>query len=161
MLKLNKLADYATVLLTSMASAPAEVCNGQALSQRTHIPAPTVAKVLKALTRGGLVRSSRGLHGGYQLARPAHRITVAEIVQALEGPIAITDCAVHGTGCEIADGCRSRKAFRLIDSAIREALAAVTLADILGAEHDQPLRFHPSTRVTAPTPFPTLTRNTP
>lgn len=147
MLKLNKLADYATVVLTALAIAPGRVLNGQALSSFTHIPAPTVAKVLKALTRSGLVTSSRGLHGGYQLARAPNTITVADVVQALEGPIAITDCATHGSGCEIADGCRSRKAFRLIDSAVRQALASVTLADILRAETaetDIPLRFHPS-----------------
>jgi len=147
-LKLNKLADYATVVLTALATAPTRLLNGQALSAQTQIPAPTVAKVLKALTRGGLVTSSRGPHVGYQLAHAPEAITVSDVVQALEGPIALTDCAVHGSGCEIANGCRSRKAFRLIDSAVREALASVTLADILRAENEMPLRFHPT--LTAP-----------
>lgn len=70
MLKLNKLADYATVVLTALATAPTRVLNGQALSAQTHIPAPTVAKVLKALTRGGLVTSSRGLRRVSTRARP-------------------------------------------------------------------------------------------
>ena len=80
MLKLNKLADYATVVLTALATAPTRLLNGQALSAQTQIPAPTVAKVLKALTRGGLVTSSRGPHGGYQLAHAPEAITVSDVV---------------------------------------------------------------------------------
>jgi FeS assembly SUF system regulator len=127
MLKLNKLADYATVVLSTMAAAPAERHNAQSLSERTQVPAPTVAKLLKALTRGGLVQSSRGLHGGYRLSRAPQTISVADVVRALEGPIAFTDCATHGSGCGLAQGCRSRNSFRLIDAAIQQALEAVTL----------------------------------
>jgi FeS assembly SUF system regulator len=126
-LRLNKLADYATVVLSAMAGAPARVVNGPQLAQETHLPAPTVAKVLKRLTREGLVESTRGLHGGYRLARDPAGISIADIVRAVEGPIALTDCATHGSGCTLSRGCRPRASFRLIDSAIQRALEAVTL----------------------------------
>jgi FeS assembly SUF system regulator len=144
MLKLNKLADYATVVLSTMAAAPADRHNGQSLSERTQIPAPTVAKLLKALTRGGLVHSSRGLHGGYRLARAPSEISVADVVRALEGPIAFTDCATHGSGCGLARGCRSRSSFRLIDAAIQQALEAVTLDQMARpVATEVPVLFHP------------------
>ncbi|TXI03809.1 MAG: SUF system Fe-S cluster assembly regulator, partial [Rhizobium sp.] len=81
-MKLGKLADYATALMTAMASAPSQVHTAQGLADRTHVSAPTAAKLLKLLTKGGLVESLRGAHGGYRLSRPPERITVAEIIGA-------------------------------------------------------------------------------
>ncbi|HET7797938.1 MAG TPA: Rrf2 family transcriptional regulator, partial [Nevskia sp.] len=78
----------------------------------------------------GLVESTRGAHGGYRLARSADEITVADVVSALEGPIAITACALHGGGCTIEGSCTSRSNWRLIDDAVRDALSAVTLAQM-------------------------------
>lgn len=145
MFKLNKLADYATVLLAIMAAEPARLYNGQELSTRSHLPAPTVAKLLKQLTRGGLLESLRGAHGGYRLTRAPARISVADIIRALEGPIAVTDCSVHGHGCGISRTCGSRNTFRLIDRAIRDALEAVSLADMAThAPREAILHFHRS-----------------
>lgn len=145
MLKLNKLADYATVVLASMAADPARRFNGQQLSDMTHLPAPTVAKLLKALNRGGLLHSTRGQHGGYQLARKPAQISVADVVRALEGPIALTDCAQHGGGCDLSNTCRSRNSFRLIDDAIQQALAAVTLDQMVGPPpREIALTFYPA-----------------
>lgn len=142
MLRLNKLADYATVVLTAMAGSPTRMANGPQLAQETHLPAPTVAKVLKRLAREGLVESSRGLHGGYRLARDPADISIADIVRAVEGPIALTDCATHGGGCTLARGCRPRDSFRLIDSAIQRALEAVTLDQMaLPPAPDMPVRL--------------------
>ena len=130
MLKIAKLTDYGTLLMTTLALEPSSVLNAQELATRSHVAAPTVAKLLKLLVKGGLVESTRGAHGGYRLARDATTITVADVVTALEGPIAITACARHGGGCTIEGSCTSRSNWRLIDDAVRDALSAVTLAQM-------------------------------
>lgn len=131
MLKLSKLADYATVLMTAVAREPARTHTGHELAERTDIPLPTVAKLLKVLTRGALLESLRGAHGGYRLARAAERISVADIIGALEGPIAVTACSAHGSQpCSIETNCATRANWRLINTAIRQALEAVTLAQM-------------------------------
>ena len=130
MLKLSKLTDYATVLMTALAADPARLHSAHELADRTHVAEPTVAKLLKQLTRGGLVESLRGAQGGYRLARPAGKITMADIIAVLEGPIALTQCSVHKGGCAIEPHCGVRSNWRLINSAIRAALEAVTLAEM-------------------------------
>ncbi|WP_273452658.1 SUF system Fe-S cluster assembly regulator [Nevskia ramosa] len=130
MLKIAKLTDYGTLVMTTLALEPATCLNAQELAARSHVAAPTVAKLLKLLVKGGLVASTRGTHGGYRLARGAETITVADVVSALEGPIAITACAQHGGGCTIEGSCTSRSNWRLIDEAVRQALSAVTLAQM-------------------------------
>ncbi|HZP12614.1 MAG TPA: SUF system Fe-S cluster assembly regulator [Nevskiaceae bacterium] len=131
MLKLSKLADYATVLMTAIAAEPARVHNGQELAAKTRVPAPTVAKLLKTLARGGLLESLRGAHGGYKLAKAPEKLSVAEIIRALEGPIAVTECSHHQGGCSIESHCATRANWRLINTAIRQALEAVTLAQMV------------------------------
>lgn len=144
MLKLSKLADYATVLLTLMARDPARLHNGQDLAARSHVPAPTAAKLLKRLARAGLLESLRGAQGGYRLRRAPERITVADVVRALEGPIALTQCSGHKGHCGIESTCATRGNWRLINTAIRQALEAVTLAQmaIPTRPSEAPLRFH-------------------
>lgn len=127
MLKLGKLADYATMIMTVLAAEPARALSAHELAQRTHVAEPTVAKVLKLLSRGDVVRSERGAHGGYRLARPAARISVADIITAIEGPIALTECATHKGGCSVETSCAVRGNWRLINKAVRAALEAVTL----------------------------------
>lgn len=152
MFKLGKLTDYGTVLMTALAAEPARVQTSQELAGSTHLAAPTVAKLLKLLGKAGLVESLRGAHGGYRLARAPERITVADIVSALEGPIALTQCAVH-RGCGIENHCGVRSHWRVINDAIRSALEAVTLAQMTlpmrrGAARslrEQPIRFLPPT----------------
>lgn len=144
MLKIAKLTDYGTLVMTTLARAPATVLNAQELAARSHVSAPTVAKLLKLLVKGGLVESTRGAHGGYRLARRAEDITVAEVVSALEGPIAITACAQHGGGCTIEGSCTSRSNWRLIDDAVRQALSAVTLADMAAPRPGAASRIKPA-----------------
>lgn len=127
MLKLGKLTDYATVLMTVLAAEPARPVPTRELAERTHVSPPTVSKLLKLLAGHGLVESQRGVQGGYRLARPAARITVADIIAAFEGPIAVTQCSVHKGGCTIEPYCGVRSNWRLINGAIRTALEAVTL----------------------------------
>lgn len=155
MLKLGKLTDYATLLLSAMAAEPARLHSGQALAQRTAVSAPTVAKLLKQLQRAGLVESTRGVRGGYRLQRAPEQLTVADIIRALEGPIAVTDCAVHGH-CSLEPGCGIKGPFRLLNAAITQALEAVSLADLARSLASQPaatefpLSFHPAARQVSP-----------
>jgi FeS assembly SUF system regulator len=147
MFKLGKLTDYGTVVMTALAATPEAVRNAHDLAAETRVAAPTVSKLLKQLARSGLVESIRGAHGGYRLARPPDRITVAEVVSALEGPIALIECAVHHGGCNIESHCGVRGNWRLINTAIRQALEAVTLAQMAaplrreGLPADAPMRF--------------------
>lgn len=130
MLRLSKLTDYATVVMTRLAQAPEELHSAQAMADRTLVEVPTVSKVLKQLARAGLVVSQRGAQGGYRLARPAREITVAEIIAAMEGPLGMTECSIHEGLCSQEPVCSVRRNWRKISRAIVAALDEVTLADM-------------------------------
>src|SRR3984957_18858092 len=134
MLRISKLTDYATVILAALATEPDQVRTATALAEQTHIAAPTVSKLLKQLQRAGLVASTRGLHGGYQLSRPAAQISAAAILDALEGPLALTECSVGHGNCDIEDSCRVRRGWQRLNPAIRRSLYAVSLAQLAGLE---------------------------
>ncbi|MBX6420553.1 MAG: SUF system Fe-S cluster assembly regulator [Sinobacteraceae bacterium] len=133
MFKLGKLTDYGTVVMATLAAEPQALRNAQALAAATHLSVPTVSKLLRQLARAGLLESARGAQGGYRLARAPARITVADVVAALEGPIALTQCAIHSGDCAIEPHCAVRANWRLIDTAIRQALEAVTLEHMAAA----------------------------
>ena len=145
MLRISRLTDYATVLLAALASEPQRVQTAALLAERTHIAAPTVSKLLKQLQRAGLVTSTRGQHGGYQLARPAAQISAAAILDALEGPVALTDCAVGHGNCDIEETCRVGRVWQRLNLAIRRALYEVSLAQLAGLE-GAPTRLPPLER---------------
>ena len=135
MIRISKMTDYATVLLAALARAPAGSLQTTAeLAQRTRIAAPTVSKVLKSLQRSGLVRSVRGLRGGYALARPAHGISAAAILDALEGPVAVTDCSAGRGHCEIETTCGVGRAWQRVNVALRRSLHDVSLAQLAGLD---------------------------
>jgi len=134
MLRISKLTDYATVILAMLAGEPGRVQTATALAERTHIAAPTVSKLLKQMHRAGLVSSVRGLHGGYQLARPAAEISAAAILDALEGPLAITDCSAGHGQCGIEETCRVGRSWQRLNHAIRRSLHEVTLAQLCGLD---------------------------
>jgi len=134
MLRISRLTDYATVLLAALASEPGRVQTAASLAGQTRISAPTVSKLLKQLHRAGLVTSTRGLHGGYQLARAATQISAAAILDALEGPVALTDCAVGHGVCEIEETCRVGRTWQRLNLAIRRALYDVSLAQLAGLD---------------------------
>lgn len=138
MLKLGKLADYGTMIVTVLAGDPERLHSAQDLAAFTHVSPPTVAKLLKLLTKSGLVESLRGAKGGYKLARGADEITVADVIAAIDGPIGLTACSVHGGDCAVESTCGVRGNWRLINSAIHQALRSVTLADMA-----KPLRQRP------------------
>jgi FeS assembly SUF system regulator len=134
MLRISRLTDYATVLLGVLAEEPERVHTATALAVRTHIRQPTASKLLKQLHRAALVTSSRGLHGGYKLARPAREISAAAILDALEGPLTLTDCAAGHGRCGIEQTCRVGRGWQRLNVAIRRSLADVSLAQLAGLD---------------------------
>ena len=131
MLRITKLTDYATVVLTVLAARPGDVLSAADLAEIAGLEAPTVSKLLKPLAQAGLVSSQRGVHGGYRLNRAADEITLVEIVEAMEGPLAMTECSQHDSQCGLADQCGVRANWRLINDVVADALRGVTLAQML------------------------------
>lgn len=131
MIRISRLTDYGIVLMSYMAVHPEHVHNATEVATEAHLPAPTVSKLLRALAREGLLASHRGVKGGYSLARPAEAITVASIIRALEGPIALTTCTTKSpSDCEHEPICPVRGHWNRINLAIRQALEGVTLSDM-------------------------------
>ncbi|MFT3917561.1 MAG: SUF system Fe-S cluster assembly regulator [Anaeromyxobacteraceae bacterium] len=125
---MSRLTDYAIVLLAHLARSEGTL-TAQELSARSRVPQPTVSKLAKALSRAGLVTSTRGRRGGYGLARPAEQISVAEIVEALEGPIGFTDCSTPGhAACDIEQTCPAKASWDPVTRAVHGALAGLSLA---------------------------------
>jgi FeS assembly SUF system regulator len=144
MIRLTRLADYAVLLMTHLGHEwtrhPERVHNAAGLSAETHIPAPTVSKLLGVMSRGGLLTSHRGQAGGYTLARPPAAISVADIVGAVDGPIALTDCLTDDSGCGIESLCGVRTSWQKINKAVAGALGEISLAELCA---DQLAMFAP------------------
>ena len=134
MLRMSRLTDYATVLLAALAGEPGRVQTAASLAEQTRLAAPTVCKLLKQLQRAALVTSTRGPRGGYQLARPAAQISAAAILDALEGPLALTDCSAGHGNCEIEETCRVGRVWQRLNLAIRRSLYEVSLAQLAGLD---------------------------
>ena len=139
MIRLSRQTDYGIVLLCHLASTDVERLNATELAQATLLPGPMVAKILKQLVHGGLLESHRGVRGGYSLAKPPAEVTVAKIIAALDGPIAITDCVEESTDeCSYEATCRVRGNWLRINEAVREALDAITLEEMARVEPAPP-----------------------
>lgn len=132
MLRISRLTDYATVILASLVGGG--LASAAELADRTHIGLPTVSKLLKELQHAGLVRSMRGAHGGYQLARTAHEISAADIIDAVEGPVALTECASGSGQCGIETTCLVGHSWQRVSLSIRHALSDISLTDLI--RHD-------------------------
>lgn len=131
MVRLSKLTDYAVVLLTQMVRRDGKIATTAILAEITGLPHPTVSKVLKRLTKTGLLVAQRGATGGYALARSAEAISVADIVIALDGPIALTDCTEEShQSCQMEKNCPINGHWNRVNIAIRDALQGVTLAEM-------------------------------
>jgi len=134
MLRISKLTDYGTMVLACLAARPEARLTATTVAERTRLGLPTVSKLLKNLQRAGLVSSSRGAHGGYQLARPAARISAAAIIDAIEGPVAITECSGHHSTCDLELVCSTGTAWQRVNAAIRRSLEDLSLAQLSGQE---------------------------
>ncbi len=131
MLRVTKLTDYATVVLTVLASQSDRVLSAAELAELARLEAPTVAKLLKPLAHAGLVESFRGANGGYRLTRPASAISLIAIVEAIEGPLGMTECSGEHSSCEHEPHCGLQSHWRRINDVIAEALGNITLAELL------------------------------
>ena len=134
MVRMSKLTDYAIVLLALLATEDGGTPhNARAVAARAHLPFPVVSKILKALARAGLLVSHRGAKGGYVLARPAREISVAEAIRAMEGPIALTECAAGPGHCQQESTCTIRTPWQRVNELIRDHLEQVPLTQLIGA----------------------------
>ena len=139
-MRLSSLADYAVVMMSTAARAG---CGAQlsatALAERTGVPLPTAQKLVQRLAGAGLLASARGSAGGFRLTRPAAAISLADIIEAVEGPIAMTTCvdAKVGSGlrdhCALDHHCQTKAHWPIINTAVRGALASVSLTHLAGA----------------------------
>ena len=133
MIKLSKLADYAIVILACMAQECGGVMSASDLAARSGLPEPTVAKVLKLLTKGAVIASVRGVNGGYRLDRCPDEVSVASVITALDGPVALAAC-VEGSGdcCSYESGCPVKSQWNPVNEAVKQALENVPLAQMIG-----------------------------
>ena len=133
MLRISKLTDYGIVLLARFAQEhPDTTLNAREMADNTALPLPVVSKMLKTLAGAGLLRSQRGAKGGYQLARAPEAVTVAELLDALEGGVALMDCTAGPGHCEQEESCSVREPWQRINRAVLGALENVTLAELAG-----------------------------
>ncbi len=139
MFRLSRVTDYGIVLLAELArdweTGPH---NARELAEDVHLPAPMVSKILKTMARGGLVRSQRGSHGGYELATAPQDLTVADIIHVLEGPVALTQCTESLSLCDHQAECTISLPWLVINRAVQTALGAVTLADLIRPDFGDP-----------------------
>jgi len=141
-LRISRLTDYGTVLLAHLASEHGTVCSAADVAAATGIALPTVSKLFKSLARANLVTSTRGANGGYRLARDPRLISAANVIDALEGPVSITECSAANSHCGIEHVCSIGNAWKRINVAIRHALDEVSLIDLLRANGPVPsLKF--------------------
>ena len=136
MIRIGRLTDYGIVLMTHLAANPVVDHSATDIATEARLPLPTVSKLLRLLAKEGLLVSHRGAKGGYSLARPAEQISVAGIIGAIEGPVALTLCttAEHTGDCELERCCPVRGHWQKINRAVLNALEDVTLADIVGPQ---------------------------
>ncbi len=136
MLRITRLSDYAIVVLGAAARSAPEAFTARAAAEQTGLPLPAVKKILKSLGREGLVESQRGTAGGYRLGRPATQIALADIIDAIEGPFALTECGQNPADaeslCEYVGHCGVQSNWMRVNGIVRRALASVTLADMIG-----------------------------
>ena len=135
MMRMSKLADYAFIILTQMATVPDDTWSASTLSSETTLPLPTVAKLMKMLSRNGVVSAQRGASGGYRLAKPADEVSIASIIEAVDGPIRLTECAgvaLGKTECDCAvNVCPVKEGWSNVNKAIRQSLESVNLSDLI------------------------------
>ena len=130
-MRLSHFADYAVVLMTAAARRPAGArLSATELSCDTGVPLPTTQKLMGQLAASGLLTSVRGVGGGFTLSKPAGEISLADIVEAVEGPIAMTVCSEGRTDCALDAHCRVKPHMGIVGNAVRGALGAVRLTEL-------------------------------
>ncbi len=131
MLRISKLTDYAIVIMSYLALMPDNILSAVQIAKEVHLGAPTVSKLLKILCEAKLVVSFRGTGGGYQLARSAREISLAEVVSAIEGQLAMTECCVKENLCALDSLCSIKENWKVVNKIILTALAGLSLSDMM------------------------------
>lgn len=124
------------VIMAYLANHPEEASNAKHIAEKTGISLPTTSKLLKNLTQQQLLHAQRGINGGYRLALPAATISLGKIIQALEGPFALTECSHSNRQCTVEKQCMIRDNWRKISTLIQNTLLQISLADLI-----QPLKL--------------------
>ena len=141
MLKLSKKIDYGLMLLSRMCAAPAPA-SAREMAGRYDLPQPMVANILKALAANGMLVSTRGVQGGYKLARTPLEITLAQVVDALEGPFNLVDCVAGEDSCKFTEVCPTHEPIQVVHEKFQKFMSRLTLAEIVGMPR-QPLDLGP------------------
>jgi len=132
MLRITRLSDYAVAVLGQLANSDSAVNTAKELAARTGLPQPAVSKILKNLARAKLVASHRGVQGGYRLARDPSLVSVADVIEAVEGPVALTECGDSSdTSCEFVGHCSVQANWLRINQVVRRALSNVSVEDMI------------------------------
>ena len=134
MLKLSKMTDYAAVLMAHIARTPDQLFTATDIAEQVQIPKPTVSKALKMLQKSGLLVSHRGAQGGYGLSRPPKQITASDIIAAIEGPFAMTDCSQEDAFCDLQDTCGLADNWQRVSLAMHQLLQSITLVQLAQKE---------------------------
>jgi FeS assembly SUF system regulator len=132
-MKFSKLTDYAVVILTALAKSKEGSYSASQIAKLSNVPEPTVSKVLKMLSRKGLVQAQRGAYGGYSLASEVEDISVLDVLTAIEGPLTMTECASNGEeiSCSMEAICALSGRWGIVNKAIEETLQGISLAKII------------------------------
>ncbi len=131
MIRLARLADYGLLISAALAELGPELVKLEQVAERTALTVPTVRKVMKLLVDGGVVASERGARGGYRLSRPASDVTLADVIHAVEGGVALTDCCRTEVECEVAGNCTIQANWLVVNGAVNDIFERITLADML------------------------------
>ena len=134
------MTDYAILMMVEL-TREGEMLSAHALAERVRVEVPTASKVLKLLSGAGLLESYRGANGGYRVMRSAGEISVAEVIAAIEGPIAMTECSVEEGLCSQEDNCELRGNWQRISLAVAEALHQVSLAEMSAPHRNRALEI--------------------
>ncbi len=140
MFRLTRQTDYAILTMAYMADNPQQLLfTARDLAEATKVPLPTVSKILKLMQSRDLLLSTRGAKGGYRLARLPREIALLEVIDALEGPLSLTECSGHGEtacGCDLEPSCLVSGIWQVINGRVRDALRGITMADMVQETFD-------------------------
>ena len=140
MIRINKLTDYGIVVMTEIASMDSsKVHTAKEISQRSNIPLPTVTRLLKTLSNKGLLVSQRGNQGGYALAQSSSTISIASIIESIEGPIALTECSTNECACSYESNCNVEVPWQKINKTVKSALQEIKLNEMINSEQNNGL----------------------
>ncbi len=132
MIRLSKSTDYALMALSDLAVLPpGRTLSARHLAEHHRLPPELAAKVLQGLKRSGIVKTRRGIYGGYRLARPAEEIGVTEVIESVEGPLALVECVLDDPGCSLVSTCSVRTPLHRIHERLLGALSDLTLAHVV------------------------------